>query len=274
MHYTNTAPDAYTSQDLQEGKERKVLSKLDAVKAYWHIALAEKSRYLTAFNTESHGLLQYARLPMGMTDSAASFQKAIEHCLQGIDNVAPYIDDILVWGADQAEHDAALYKVVERLNRDGFRLSAKKCKLSRTQLTMPGQRLTVTESGLDMQPDPSRTTDLREAPAPRNLKEIHRFLGMATYFSPYIPHFATIAEPLFRLKRKGIKFEWTTECEAAFQEIKSKVTQPEVLVPYDPECPVHVQTDASCVGLGACLMIERAGKLRLLCSTVTTLLLL
>ena len=255
-------PVPLPAEIFKKARHARVFSKLDLVKAYWHLRIAEHCRHFTAFMTQSHGLLQYARLPMGMTDSAASFQKAIEHCLQGIDNVAPYIDDILIWGSTQEEHDEALDKVFSRLNRDGFRVSPQKCSLSRTQITMLGQQLTVMESGLDICPDPTRTTAVLDAPSPQNIKQLHRFLGMANYFSNYIPRYATIAEPLFRLKRKSVAFEWTEACEDACRKIKEAIAQPAVCVPFEPECEVHVQTDASNTGLGACLMIERAGELR------------
>ncbi|MCP4338300.1 MAG: RNA-directed DNA polymerase [Desulfobulbaceae bacterium] len=78
----------------------KFFSKIDLSKAYWHIPLTEESKPLTAFLTESHGLLMMERLPMGMSDSGAAFQRCVEEKLQGLEGVYPYMDDILIGGTN------------------------------------------------------------------------------------------------------------------------------------------------------------------------------
>ncbi|MCP3665911.1 MAG: RNA-directed DNA polymerase, partial [Gammaproteobacteria bacterium] len=234
------------------------MSKIDLKKAYWHIPLAKESRACTSFLTESHGLLQFKRLPMGMTDSGASFQSAVEKCLRGLDGVEPYIDDILIWGKTAAEHDDRVWAVFGRLNRDGFRVTEAKIHLARQQLSMLGQLLTVTDDGIEIIPDPERTEDILNIPPPTTLRKLQQFLGAANYFSSHIPHFATIAEPLFKLKRKKTnKFLWDDACNKAFETIKDAIASPKVLVPFDPSCQVHLTTDASLFGLGAVLSIER-----------------
>ena len=64
---------------------------------------------------------------MGLKDSAAAFQRCVETALKGVSNVVAYIDDILVYGRTQREHDEALLDALHRLNDCGFRLNLRKC---------------------------------------------------------------------------------------------------------------------------------------------------
>ncbi len=86
-------------------------SKTDLTKAYWHIPLSEDSKHLTAFMTESHGLLQFMRLPIDLTDSGASLQKRLwkKNCTGYTEFFSISIDDILVGGKTGEEHDARVY---------------------------------------------------------------------------------------------------------------------------------------------------------------------
>ncbi len=144
----------------------KFFSKIDLTKAYWHIKLAEESQYLTTFNTESHGLVMFCRLPMGLTDSGACFQQAVEEKLQGLDGVYPYLDDILISGKTQVEHDSRVRAVFQRLAQNNFRVKETKTILAMQTISMLGHILTVTDSGLQITPDPSRSQSVLNLPTP------------------------------------------------------------------------------------------------------------
>jgi len=59
---------------------------------------------------------------------------------------------------------------------------------------------------------------------PTNVTKIHSFLGLAGYYRRFIKGFSTIASPITRLTRKEVKFEWSKDCEASFQELKFRLT--------------------------------------------------
>ncbi len=107
----------------------KVFSKLDISKAYFQIPLDDDSKDCTTTITPL-GLRRYNRLPMGLTDSASAFQRRIQQTLAGLPGVKVYIDDILVFGKDQAEHDRNLRVGLRRLEEDDFRLQMKKIILN------------------------------------------------------------------------------------------------------------------------------------------------
>ena len=62
-----------------------------------------------------------------------------------------------------------------------------------------------------------------------NVIEVRSFLGLAGYYRRFMKRFSMIASPLTKLTQKHAKFEWTDECEQAFQELKCRLTTTLVL---------------------------------------------
>ena len=75
-----------------------------------------------------------------------------------------------------------------------------------------------------MTPDLKEILDVQEWPKPTDVNALHQFLGLASYYRRYIFQFADIASPLHNLTKKGIIYNWTTECENAFATLKEKLT--------------------------------------------------
>jgi transposase InsO family protein len=103
-------------------------------------------------------------------------------------------------------------------------------------------------------PSISKCEIIRDIPTPRTLREVRRFVGMASFFRKFIKNFAMIVEPLVRLTRKETPFKWTEEEESAFAEIKVLLMSKPILAFPDYEKPFHIFTDASNVGQGGALM--------------------
>lgn len=100
---------------------------------------------------------------------------------------------------------------------------------------------------------------VRNFPVPTTLKEVQRFLGLAGWYHRFIPHFSEIAAPLHALKSRDVVWEWTMECQQAFDKLKSALQKTPVLASPDFTKGFKVQTDASDVGLGAVLTQDHDG---------------
>ena len=85
-------------------KEGSVFSKLDANSGFHQIVLYPESAKLTTFNTP-FGRYMFKRLPFGISSAPEYFQKRMDKELSGIEGVKCRMDDILVIGRDQADHD-------------------------------------------------------------------------------------------------------------------------------------------------------------------------
>ena len=127
-----------------------VFSKIDLRKGYFHIVLAEKSRPLTATITPL-GLMAYNRLPMGLCDAASVFQCCVSHALAKCSNCVAYIDDILVYGATQAEHNQALSAVLDALAANQFWLNTAKCLFGVNAVTFLGFKVDHTWASILIQ---------------------------------------------------------------------------------------------------------------------------
>ena len=96
---------------------------------------------------------------------------------------------------------------------------------------------------------------VKEMPQPKTKKEVRSFIGLASYYRRFIPHFATIAEPLTNIMKKGKpeKVEWTVKTEHAFRKLKKNLTDSVMLRNPDYSETFLLQTDAFDVGVGAVL---------------------
>ena len=121
----------------------------------------------------------------------------------------------------------------------------------------------MTEEGL--LPDPSLLAAIREIHPPKNATEVRSFLGLASYYRLYVKNFAAIAGPLHALTRKDAVFHWSSECQDAFDHLKTLLTTSPITAFPDFSLPFRLYTDASTAGLGAILAQVREGKERIIC---------
>ncbi|KAK1610111.1 hypothetical protein QYE76_033784, partial [Lolium multiflorum] len=105
--------------------------------------------------------------------------------------------------------------------------------------------------------NPSKVAAVLEWEAPKTVKEIRGFLGMAGYYRRFIEGFSKIAGPMTKLLRKNTPFVWSEECEKSFQTLKEKLTTAPVLAVPEVGKDYTVYCDASKHGLGCVLMQDR-----------------
>ena len=118
----------------------KVFSKLDANSGFWQIPLSESSRPLTTFITPI-GRYYFHKLPFGISSAPEHFQKRMSAILSGLEGVVCQMDDVLVFGRDQTEHDTRLTAVLKRIESAGATLNPDKCEFSRKTLKFLGHIL-------------------------------------------------------------------------------------------------------------------------------------
>ena len=114
-----------------------LFSKLDANSGFWQIPQAMESGSLTTFVT-SFGRYHFNKLPFGISSTPELFQKRMSKFLEGLDGVVCQVDDVLVFGKDQAEHDARVTAALERIEKAGFTLNKEKCEFRKRQVKFLG----------------------------------------------------------------------------------------------------------------------------------------
>lgn len=251
--YLDAYPMPQISDILESLYGAVVFSTLDLKSGYWQMEMEEDSIQKTAFVT-SAGLYEFLRLPFGLKNSAASFQRLMDHVLRELKGKCcfVYIDDVVVYSRNETEHLQHLSLVFKCFHEAGLTLNLKKCNFIQRALTFLGHVV----SGEGIKTDPSKVAAVSEFPVPQSLKDVQRFLGLAGWYHRFIPHFSEKAAPLHALKQKMATWIWTEQCQQSFETIKQDLTQAPVLVPPDFNKSFRVQTDASDVGLGAVLTQE------------------
>lgn len=187
------------------------------------------------------------------------FSKMMEMALVPLRNkiLLFYVDDVLVMAKDWNKMIQRLRMVLEALRSAGLTLKLSKCHFGKRSVEYLG--FVVSETGIE--PGPVKVDAISKFPESRNVHEVRRFLGMASFFRKFVPKFAAIVAPLTELIRKEIEFHWNERERLAFERIKQMLTSRPVLGIYNPKSArTELHTDASAEGLGAILLQENDRK--------------
>ena len=243
--------------------DSKVFCKLDAVQGYYQISLSKESRPLTTFLLPQ-GRFRYCRCPMGLNASSDHYNKRSDEIFRGLPGVLKLIDDILIEAPDEDTLFKRIETVLQRCKEHNVILSLSKLAIGEQ---VPFSGFTISSSGVS--PSPERTEAIKAFPTPSNISELRSFLGLANQLGRFLPDLAHISTPLRSLLKKNIKWLWLPEHTDAFEKLKSILTSPLLLKPFDPNCETQVVTDASRLGLGySLLQTSKNGQIHLVdCSS-------
>ena len=244
-------------------------SLLDQSKAYHQLKIDPKSRKYTAFITP-WGFYEWVRIPFGLMNAPACFQRFMEHCLEGMrdDFVVPYLDDLLIYSANFDDHLDHLRQVFQRLKKHGVKIKASKCQLFRREVSYLGRLISPSGYSSDPKNISAVSTKIKKSPA--NITELRSLLGLVGYFRRSIPNFSRIANPLFALlKDNPVKasrkpLNWTQLHQEAIDMLLNHLTRPPLLAYSDFKKEFILHTDASGKGLGCALYQIQDGELRVL----------
>jgi len=160
------------------------------------------------------------------------------------------IDDILVWGTTQKEHDEQLEVVLKRCEEINLTLNKEKCHFRVDEASYIGHILNFN----GVQPDPEKVRAIQDMPPPTDKKGVERLLGTINYLAKFIPNMSTMTFPIRELLKSDMTFTWSEPQEKAFKEIKSILSVTPVLAYFDVKKPVTITCNASQSGLGALLL--------------------
>ncbi|KAG6592637.1 reverse transcriptase [Phytophthora cinnamomi] len=234
-----------------------VYSALDLRDGFYQILMRESDIPLTAGRTPSGMLWELLVMPQGLKNAPATSNRCVTHLLRSVRDFAPsYFDDVFIHSravdgkTDVEMHRVHLRKLRELMRKDKLYANLKKCIFGASEIPVLG--VLVGKNGV--RPDPEKVRVIDEWPTPSSVKELRQFLGLATYLCKYVEDYAGKIRPLSQLLKKDAVWNWTTDCQKAFDAVMRGLTDAPILAVADQDRPFHVVCDASDFAIGCALM--------------------
>lgn len=227
---------------------------LDLAKGYHQILVKKEDRGKTAFVTP-HGLYEFKRMPFGLKNAPATFQRLMNEMLRDFINktCVVYLDDILIFSTTLQEHVKAIRDIFKILESKNLKIQVDKCNFMRKETEFLGHILT--KDG--MKPNPNKIKVIEKLELPKTERQIKSFLGLTGYYRKFVKNYAKVAQPITKYLKKGarINLKDPTYIEA-FEKLRTLISTHPILRYPDFEKEFTLTTDASNYAIGAVLSQE------------------
>ena len=185
-----------------------------------------------------YGAFEFLVMPFKLTNTPATFCTLMNQVFhEYLDKfMVVYLDDIVVYSAAMEEHKEHLAKVFQKLRDNQLYVKREKCSFAQGSIKFLGH---VVDRG-HIKMDLEKVRAIQEWRTPANVKELRSFLGLANYYRRFIEGYSRKAAPLTELLKKGVTWEWTDQCQKAFNELKTSMMKGLVLALPDISKPFEV----------------------------------
>ena len=232
-------------------KDGKYFTKLDIRWGYNNVGIKEGDKWKAAFKT-NRGLYEPTVMFFGMCNSPTTFQAMMDDIFKDLIKegiVIIYMDDMFLSAKTKERLRENTKQVLQRLMENDLYLKPKKCEFCKEKIEWLG--MVIQEGKITM--DPGKLKGIQDWPAPTTVKQVQGFLGFGNFYRRFIRGFSEIARPLNELLKKDRKFEWTTKCQQAFDDLQTRFTSEPVLVIPDQMKPFQIECDTSKYASGVVL---------------------
>ncbi len=191
-------------------------------------------------------------MPFGLANAPSVFQEFMNEVFQEYLHrfVIVYIDDILIYSRNEADHRQHVKQVLQKLRQYHLFLKLEKCEFHHPTVQFLGY--VIKQEGIQM--DQGKVRAVMEWPTPSVVKELQRFLGFSNFYRRFIKNFSLLTAPLTTLLRgKPKSLAWNPNAHEAFEALKSAFSTASILRHPNPHVPFVVEADASTTGVGAVL---------------------
>ncbi len=189
-----TKPDSFPLPRIEDCVDRvgsaKFVSKFDLLKGYWQVPLTQRAQEISAFIT-SEGLYSYNVMSFGLRNALATFQRLMNRVVFGLEGVAVYLDDVVVFSDSWDQHLSRIADLFFRFGEPGLTVNLAKCEFAKATVTYLGK---VVGQGC-VRPVRAKVEAIDQFPSPTTKKELMRFLGLVDYYRGFLQEFLYRSSP-------------------------------------------------------------------------------
>eukprot|EP00253_Pinus_taeda_P011751 PITA_11751 len=198
----------------------ELMSFLDGFSGYNQILVHPDDRLKTTFRTK-WGTYAYQKMPFGLINAGATFQRAMDIAFKGLINktIVIYLDDITIFSKKISNHLHDLNQMFERCRRYGISLNP---KILFTLIKESSWALSFPRDGIIFD-KPRQIKEISEIPFPHNKKSMQSFLGQINFVKRFVPDFSHIILLLQTVIKKNSVFRWGSVEKEAFDLIKQTI---------------------------------------------------
>lgn len=227
---------------LQRVTGSGMISMLDGFSRYNQVRVREEDRHKTTFTTPWE-TFEYLRMPFGLSNAGATFQRAMDYAFRGLIGkiIEIYQDDLTVFSKDGKAHINHLRQVFERCREFRISLNPAKSVFGVTEGKLLGH--IIYKGGVKI--DPERIAAIAKIPLPQSKNGLQSFFGTINFLRRFIPNLAEVTKPLNKLLRNDVKFQWDGTSKGTFQQIKDACAKAPVLISPDYSRDFYIFSFAS-----------------------------
>ena len=177
--------------------QAQVFSVVNAKDGFLQVVLDEPSSYLRTFWIP-FGRFRWLRMPFGIKSAPEEFQRRLDECLEGLENISVTHDDKVIFGSGEtteeatASHDVAFKALLDRCRERGLKLNKKKLRFKLSKVAYMAHIL----GSEGLQADPEKMPAIQNMPRPTDVDGVQRLIGVVTYLSKFLGS-APYAKPSF-----------------------------------------------------------------------------
>ena len=229
-------------------------SVFDLASGFHQIKMAPEDKWKIAFSTPG-GHYEFNRMPMGLKNAPATFQRLMDQIKRGIDckELLVYMDEVFIHAKTLEEHDRRVRKFFDRLAETKLVLQPEKVHFLKKEVSFLGHII----SFKGIEPDPGKIHAVKNFPRPKIVRNVREFTGLTGYYRRFIKDYSKIAKPLYELQKKDKDFHRGPAQEEAFEILKDKLCNYPILIFPDFNKPFTLTTDASDGAIGVVLSQEK-----------------
>lgn len=240
---------------------KSFLSSVDLAHAFFSLAIQPRDTLYTQFYhpTNPSKRYEFLKASMGFVNSAGYLANAVSFAVEGLDLATVYCDDILLASDTEDDHLDLIETFFKRMIQYKFVLKPQKCVIGASKVSFLGFEYSLNTVSIS----DARIRDFLDVPPPKTRKQLMRFVMSLSYFRGHFQALSSYLAPFKSLLSTNSTFHWCPEHEEAFNTLKTCISNRVVLTVPKPNHPFVLFSDASSFGLGATLMQEFDGVLKI-----------